>query len=94
MHQFQCLTSILILSEKNFLVVSLTNFALHQFLEGIITTDETWVHNYEPESKTQSMAWKCPMSLVAKKFKSQPSASKTMLTLFWDMECAIFHSKQ
>jgi len=89
MHQFQCLTSFLILSEKNFLVVSLTNFALHQFLERIITTDETWVHHYEPESKAQSMAWKCPTSLVAKKFKSQPSASKIMLTLFWDMEGAI-----
>jgi hypothetical protein len=26
---------------------------------------------------------------VAKKFKSQPSAGKIMLTLFWDMEDAI-----
>jgi histone-lysine N-methyltransferase SETMAR len=34
------------------------------------------------------MAWKLLTSPVAKKFKSQPSASKIMLTLFWgrDME--------
>jgi hypothetical protein len=34
-----------------FLVVSLTNFAPRQFLERIITTDETCVYHYEPESK-------------------------------------------
>jgi hypothetical protein len=31
-----------------------------------------------------------PKSAVAKKFKSQPSAGKIMLTLFWDMEGAIW----
>jgi len=69
--------------------MSLTNFAPRQFLERIITTDETWVHHYKPDSKAQSMAWKCLTSPVAKKFKSQPSAGKIMLTLFWDMEGAI-----
>jgi hypothetical protein len=43
----------------------------------------------QPESKAQSMAWKHPTSPVDKKFKSQPSAGKIMLTLFWDMESAI-----
>jgi hypothetical protein len=27
------------------------------FLDRIITGDETWCHNYEPESKRQSMEW-------------------------------------
>jgi hypothetical protein len=58
-------------------------------LERIVTADETWVHHYEPESKAQSMAWKCLTSSVAKKFKSQPSAGKFMLKYFWDMESAI-----
>jgi hypothetical protein len=44
---------------------------------------------FEPESKAQSMAWKRPTSPVAKKFKSQPSAGKIMLTLFWNMEGVI-----
>jgi hypothetical protein len=35
------------------------------------------------------MSWKRPTSPVAKKFRSQPSAPKIMLTLFWDMEGAI-----
>jgi hypothetical protein len=40
------------------LVSSLTDFAPRQLLERIVTTDETWVHHYEPESKAQSVAWK------------------------------------
>jgi hypothetical protein len=32
------------------------------------------------------MAWKRPTSPVAKKFKSQPSAGKIVLTLVWVME--------
>jgi histone-lysine N-methyltransferase SETMAR len=71
------------------LVASLTNFEPRQFSEPIVTADETWVHRYEPESKAQSMVWKSPTSPVAKKFKSQPSAGKIMLTLFWDMEGTI-----
>ena len=38
----------------------------------------------EPESKMQSMEWKHPGSPAKKKFKTQPSAGKVMLTLFWD----------
>jgi hypothetical protein len=55
----------------------------------IVTADEIWVHRYQPESKAQSVAWKCLTSPVAKKFKSQPSAGKIMLTLFWDMKGVI-----
>jgi hypothetical protein len=69
--------------------VSLTNFSPRQLLDRIVIADETWVHHYEPESKAQSMAWKRPTSPLAKKFKSQPSAGKIMLTVFWDMESVI-----
>jgi len=55
-----------------------------EFLSRIVTGDETWVHHYEPESKMQSMEWKHPDSPAKKKFKTQPSAGKVMLTLFWD----------
>jgi hypothetical protein len=64
------------------LVAPLTNFAPHQFLERIVTANETWVHHYKPEIKAQSMAWKRPTSPVAKEFKSQPSAGKIMPTIF------------
>jgi hypothetical protein len=71
------------------LVASVTGFVPRKFLEPIVTADETWVHHYEPESKAQSMAWKRMTSPMSKKFISQPSAGKIMLTPFWDMEGAI-----
>jgi hypothetical protein len=70
--------------KKVSLVASLTNFAPRQFSELIVTADKIWVHHYEPESKAQSMACKCLISPVAKKFKSQQSAGKITLTLFWE----------
>jgi hypothetical protein len=64
------------------LIAFLTNLAPRQFLERIVTIDEAWEHHYEPESKAQSMTWKRQTSPVAKKFESEPSAGKIMLTIF------------
>ena len=55
-----------------------------EFLSRTVTGDETWVHHYEPESKRQSMEWKRLGSPAKKKFKTQSSAGKVMLTLFLD----------
>jgi hypothetical protein len=64
------------------LVTPLTSFSPQQFLERIVTADETWVHHYEAESKAQSMAWKHPSSPTVKKLKTHPSAGKIIITLF------------
>jgi len=40
------------------------------FLNRIITEDETWVHRYEPETKRQSMQWKHTSSPSSKQFVS------------------------
>lgn len=56
------------------------------FLERIITCDETWIYDYEPESRTQSMEWKHPHSPAAQKVRKQMSANKILLTVFWDMQ--------
>ena len=39
------------------------------FLQRIMTGDETWAHQFEPESKRASMEWRHPTSLRSKKFK-------------------------
>jgi hypothetical protein len=62
------------------------------FLQWIVTGDETRVHHYQPETKWKSMQWKHPSSPVAEKFKMQPSACKLMLTIFWDSEGPIFET--
>jgi len=51
-----------------------------EVLSRIVTGDETWVHHYEPESKRQSLEWKHLGSPAKKKFKTQPSAGKVMLS--------------
>jgi hypothetical protein len=60
-----------------------------EFLSRIVTGVETWVHHYEPISKRQSMEWKHPGSPTKKKFKTQSSAGKVMLTVFWDSKWPI-----
>ena len=49
----------------------------------LVTVDETWFHNYEPENKVQSCQWVGLGSARPKKFKTQPSAGKVMATVFW-----------
>ena len=58
-------------------------------LSRLVTVDETWVHYYEPENKTQSRQWVGPGSPKPKKFKTQPSAGKVMATIFWDAQGVI-----
>lgn len=64
------------------------------FFDRIITGDETWIHHYEPESKRQSMEWKHPNSPSKKKFKTQPSVGKLMLTVFWDSQGPVLEHYQ
>jgi hypothetical protein len=54
------------------------------FLGRIFTVDETWVHYHQPETKKVSKEWRNTSSPKPKKFCTQPSAGKVMLTLFWD----------
>ena len=54
------------------------------FLGRIVTGDETWVHYHQPETKKASQEWRHTSSPKPKKFRTQPSAGKVILTLFWD----------
>ena len=55
------------------------------FLQHIITGDETWVHYDTPETKRDSMTWKHVDSPVTKKFKKSFSVKKVMASVFWDV---------
>jgi len=50
----------------------------------IVTGDEIWVYYHQPETKKASKEWRHTSSPKPKKFRTQPSAGKVMLTLFWD----------
>ena len=54
------------------------------FLDRIITTDETWLHHFDPETKRMSSVWKTPRTPPPKKARVQKSAGKQMFVYFMD----------
>jgi len=54
------------------------------FIDRIVTGDESWVHHYDPESKAESKEWRRPDSPRPTQPLQQASASKIMMTVFWD----------
>ncbi|GFV95630.1 histone-lysine N-methyltransferase SETMAR [Trichonephila clavipes] len=57
-----------------------------EFLDHIVTGEETWVYHHTPESKQQSMQWRHSNSPKAKKCKTSISAKKIMASVFWDIQ--------
>jgi histone-lysine N-methyltransferase SETMAR len=54
------------------------------FLDRIVTMDETWLFCYDPETKQQSMQWRHAGSPRHKKFRQVRSKEKVMASVFWD----------
>ena len=59
------------------------------FFDRIITGDETWVYQYDSETKQQSKQWLPHGSSGPIKFKSESSVKKVMATVFWDSEAVV-----
>lgn len=55
------------------------------FLRRVITGDESWVFEYDPETKRQSLQWKSPASPRPKKARQSRSSFKVMLIAFFDV---------
>jgi len=58
----------------------------NDFLSRFVTTDETWLHHYDPETKQQSMKWRHSGSPRPKNFRVQKCAGKVLASNFWDQE--------
>ena len=56
-----------------------------ELISKIITSDETWIFLYDPETKRQSMHWKTPTSPRVKKARMSKSKLKVMLIVFFDI---------
>ena len=59
------------------------------FLDRIITTDETWLHYYEPEDKRMSMVWKNRDIPPPKKANVVKLMEKVMCVVFMDSSSVI-----
>ncbi|GFU16885.1 histone-lysine N-methyltransferase SETMAR [Trichonephila clavipes] len=65
-----------------------------QFLERIVTGDETWVSHITPESQRQSMEWRHTNSPVRAKAKRTISTRKVMATEFrWGLVSRIYAAR-
>ncbi|XP_035226671.1 protein GVQW3-like [Stegodyphus dumicola] len=56
------------------------------FLDRIVTGDESWCYQYDPETKRQSSEWQSPSSPRQKKFRFEKSKIKVMLIAFFDCD--------
>jgi hypothetical protein len=57
-------------------------------LENVITCDETWIFQYDPEMKRQSMPWR-PSSSRMKKARMSKSKVKALMIIFFDIRGVI-----
>ena len=60
-------------------------------LRQIITGDETWVFQYNPETKSQSMQWKIAKSPRSKKARMSKAKINFMLMAFFDQQSMVHH---
>jgi len=58
----------------------------NDFLSRMVTMDETWLYNYDPETKQQSVEGRHSGSPRPKKFRVQKSAGKVLASIFWDKD--------
>ena len=62
-----------------------------KLLNNVITGDELWVFQYDPETKQQSRQWKSASSSRPKKARMQRSQVKMMLITFFDHRGLVHH---
>ena len=55
----------------------------------LVTMVETWLYHYDPETKQQSLEWRCSGSPSPKKFRVQKSTGKVLTWIFWDQDSII-----
>jgi len=62
----------------------------NDFLSRLVTMEETWLYQYDPETKQQSMEWRHSGSPRPKIFRLQKSAGKVLASIFWDQDGILF----
>jgi histone-lysine N-methyltransferase SETMAR len=67
-------------------LLDLYNADPNNFINQLITGDESWFHFFEPETKQQSSQWLVKGEAPPLKSKVPASMGKRMATIFWDAE--------
>ncbi|XP_054723716.1 protein GVQW3-like [Uloborus diversus] len=61
------------------------------FLDNVITGYESWIFEYDPETKRQSAEWHTTASPHQKKARMSKSRVKSMLIVFFDVKGVMHH---
>jgi len=64
------------------------------FFGRIITSDECWVHHYDPLSQLEAKIWKKPSEQIQTRPHQQRSAGKLMMMIFWDKDGVLLTDHQ
>jgi len=62
-----------------------------EFLERVITGDESWIYDYDIELESQNSVWKNKESPRPKKSRKSKSKIKVMLLVFYDCHGIVHH---
>jgi len=62
-----------------------------EFLERVVTGDESWIYDYDIELKSQSREWKHKESPRPKKSQKSKAKIKVMLLVFFDCHGIVHH---
>ncbi len=54
------------------------------FCARLVTGDETWIHQWDPESRLETREWTNRNAPPPIMVRTQPSAAKIMTTIFWN----------
>jgi len=58
-------------------------------LERLITGDESWIFEYDPKTRRQSLKWKSPTLPRPKKVRMAKSKTKVMVIVFFDVRSIV-----
>ena len=57
-----------------------------KFFDCIVTSDESWIHHYDPLSQLEATVWKRLSEQRPTRLRQEKSAGKMMMIIFWDKD--------
>ena len=57
-----------------------------KFFDCIVTSDEFWIHHYDPLSQLEAKIWKRLGEQTPTRLRQERSAGKIMMIIFWDKD--------
>ena len=62
------------------------------FFSSIVTSNESWIHQYDPLSQLEAKVWKRLGEQIPTRLLQERSAGKIMMIIFWDKD-GVLHTK-